>query len=171
MKNIHSRVFQFPIADVRHWISLAWSGSQQDIFPRDVIPTWRENPDGSADLKPGVTKLGHSRFVFTLRCWDGVHWRVELDSNAGWHGFHLIEEDRATRVVHTLDASLSLAARLAIIPIHDWAIEAMFDRLGDALATGRVPSVTTRPMGLVARRMFAVIGRGGSRRRIAMPTL
>lgn len=154
MKNIHTRVFAHPIGLVRAWISLAWSDSTQDIFPRDVIRSWRTNPDGSSGLVPGVTLLGHGPFVFTLTWWDGVRWRADLDDHAGWHGFHLVERGGKTRVTHTLDASLDLATRLAIIPVHDWVIEAMFDRLEIALATGKVPRETTRPMGYLARRMF-----------------
>lgn len=154
MKTIHTRTLDYPIASVRPWISLAWSGSQQDIFPRDVIPSWRSNPDGSTGLVPGVTLLGHGPFTFTLRWWDGVWWRADLDSDAGWQSFHLIAQGRRTRVVHTLDASLGLATRLAIMPVHDWAIEALFDRLDHALATGWIPRRTERPMSFVARRMF-----------------
>jgi hypothetical protein len=155
MKNIHTRTFDHPIAFVRPWIALAWSGSHQDIFPRDVVPTWRQNADGSQGLIPGVTKLGHGPFVFTLRWWDGVRWRADLDSDAGWHGVHLLAVDkRKTKVIHTLDATMSLATRLAVVPIHDWAVEAMFDRLGLALATGAIPAKTERPMGFLAQRMF-----------------
>lgn len=154
MKNIHSRTFAHPIALVRSWIELAWSDSHQDIFPRDVIRPWRTNRDGSNGLKPGVTMLGHGPFALTLRWWDGVRWRADLDSNAGWIGFHLVEKKGKTKVTATFEGMLGLASRLAIVPIHDWAVEAMFDRLDIALATGKVPAETTRPMGFLARRMY-----------------
>ena len=92
--------------------------------------------------------------MFTLRWWDGVRWRADLDANAGWHGFHLQAQGKQTRLVHSLDAQLALATRLALIPLHDWAVEAMFDRLEHALENGHVPRTTTRPMGFVARRLF-----------------
>lgn len=155
MRNLHTRILHHPIDAVRHWIDLAWSGTKQDVFPRDVIPSWRANPDGGDALQPGATRLGHGPFVFTLRWWDGVRWRADLDSDAGYQAFHLQAQGKRTRLVHSLDATLPLATRLALIPIHDWAIEAMFDRLEHALEHGSVPAVTTRPMGFVARRMFA----------------
>ena len=154
MKNVHTRVFPYPLALVRSWIELAWSDSQQDIFPRDVIRPWRINPDGSERLVPGQTQLGHGPFVFTLRWWDGVLWLADLDADCGWQGFHLVERRGKTRVTHTFSAALPLASRLAIVPVHDWAVEAMFDRLAIALATGAVPRETTRPMGFLARRML-----------------
>jgi hypothetical protein len=154
MLNIHKRLFDHRIEQVRPWISLAWSGTKHDIFPRDVIPSWRANIDGSDGLVPEKTKLGHGNFVFTLRWWDGVRWRADLDSNAGWHGLYIQAQGAKTRVIHTLDASLSLATRLSVIPIHDWAIEAMFDRLEHALEHGTVPAVTSRPMSFLARRLF-----------------
>lgn len=154
MKSVHTRVFAHPLALVRSWLSLAWSDSQQDIFPRDVIRCWRANPDGTTGLVPGVTLLGHGPFTFTLRWWDGVRWRADLDSNAGYQAFHLVDQHGKTRVTHTFEVSLPLASRLAIVPIHDWAVEAMFDRLEAALATGQVPRQTTRPMGFLARRML-----------------
>ena len=151
MRNFHTRMLHHPIEAVRPWIERAWSGSRSDIFPRDVIPTWRSTDD----LQPGVTKLGHGPFVFTLRWWDGVRWRADLDTNAGWHGFHLQQQGNKTRLIHSLDAQLSLVTRLSIIPIHDWAIESLFDRLEHALEHGSVPATTTRPMGFLARRMMA----------------
>ena len=154
MRNTHTRIIHHPIESVRPWIDHAWSGTKQDIFPRDIIPSWRANPDGTDALIPGVTKIGHGPFVFTLRWWDGVRWRADLDSNAGWHGFHLQAQGAKTRLIHQLDAQLSLATRLSVIPLHDWAIESLFDRLEHALENGTVPATTTRPMGFVARRIF-----------------
>ncbi len=154
MKSVHSRVFPYPLSLVRSWLDLAWSDSQQDIFPRDVIRPWRSNPDGSTKLVPGVTMLGHGPFVFTLRWWDGVRWLADLDAECGWQGFHLAERAGKTRVTHTFSASLPLASRLAIVPVHDWAVEAMFDRLAIALEHGMPPRETPRPLGFLARRML-----------------
>ena len=36
------------------------------------------------------------------------------------------------------------AFRLLILPLHDWAVEAILDRLGEALETGKVPERTAR---------------------------
>ena len=154
MRNVHTRLFAHPLALVRSWLDLAWSDSRQDIFPRDVIRGWRANPDGSTAWIPDVTLLGHGPFVFKLRWWDGVRWRADLDANAGSLAFHLAERGGKTRLGCTFEASLPLASRLAIVPIHDWAVEAMFDRLAIALATGSVPHETARPMGFVVRRML-----------------
>ena len=165
MRNLHTRIIHHPIEAVRTWIGQAWSGTRNDIFPRDVFPSWRSNPDGTDALIPGVTKLGHGPFVFTLRWWDGVRWRADLDSNAGYHAFQLQQQGTKTRLIHSLDAQLSLAARLAIIPLHDWAVESMFDRLEHALEYGTVPTTTTRPMGFVARRVFEA-----GRRRLQLVT-
>jgi hypothetical protein len=165
MRNLHTRIIQHPVEAVRPWIAQAWSGTKNDIFPRDVFPSWRSNPDGTDTLIPGVTKLGHGPFVFTLRWWDGIRWRADLDSNAGYHAFHLQQQGKKTRLIHSLDAQLSLAARLAIVPLHDWAVESMFDRLEHALEYGTVPMTTTRPMGFVARRVFEA-----GRRRLQLVT-
>ena len=83
MKSVHTRVFPYPMSLVRSWIDLAWSDSQQDIFPRDVIRPWRTNPDGTSKLVPGETMLGHGPFVFTLRWWDGVRWLTDRRGRAG----------------------------------------------------------------------------------------
>lgn len=154
MKNVHQRVLSHSIEAVRPLIALAWSGTDGDIFPRDVIPTWRENPPGIAGLVPGVTRLGHGPFRFRLTEWDGTRWRVELERGAGFHGFDLAAEGRTTRITHTLDVAAGLFFRAVVVPIHDWAVESMFDRLEAALATGVVPARTARPMGLRARAAF-----------------
>jgi hypothetical protein len=46
MKNVHARRFAAPIEQVRAWVEACWSGGDRDCFPRDVIPSWRKNPDG-----------------------------------------------------------------------------------------------------------------------------
>ncbi len=72
---------------------------------------------------------------------------------AGWHGFDLLPDGDSCRVTHTLELESSLSARLlwmVIEPVHDWAVEAIFDRLEHALATGTVPARTGRPMSRAA---------------------
>jgi hypothetical protein len=148
MKNVHQRLLDHPIAEVRPWIARAWSGSDADIFPRDRIRNWRRNPDdvAPAALVPGITKMGHGPFSFVLREWDGNRWRVDFGRGEarGWHGFDLEEVGGRTRITHTLEAPFGLATRALIIPVHDWAVEALFDRLETALATGAVPRATER---------------------------
>jgi hypothetical protein len=152
MRNVHVRRVAAPIERVRPWIESCWSGGERDCFPRDAISDWRRNPPGAdpSALIPGQTMVGHGPFRFRLRAWDGQTWRVDLVGGmAGWHGFDLLPDGDGCRVTHTLELESSLSARLGwmvIEPIHDWAVEAMFDRLEHALATGAVPARTRRPM-------------------------
>jgi hypothetical protein len=177
MKNVHQRVLSHPIEAVRPLVALAWSATDRDIFPRDVIGTWRENPPGTTGLVPGVTRLGHGPFRFRLTEWDGSRWRVALEGGTGWHGFDLEAEGETTRIIHTLEVDAGPVFRGVIVPIHDWAVESMFDRLEMALATGQVPARTERPMGVRARAAFVgmralrTLGRRGRRvsRVVALP--
>jgi hypothetical protein len=77
-------------------------------------------------------------------------WRVDVVGRpAGWHGFDLEPDGDGCRVTHTLELVGSLSTRLRWAPfaaIHDWAVEALFDRLELALRTGAVPERTPRPM-------------------------
>lgn len=181
MKNVHSRVLQASIDAVRPWIEACWSGTERDAFPRDVIATWRKNPAGvdPGALVPGQTLVGHGLFRFRLRAWDGARWRVDIvDGPQGWHGFDLEEVEGGCRVTHTLQMDLSgknrLMMPLVIEPIHDWAVEAIFDRLEEALRTGRVPERTARPMPLRAAIPFQLLSavhrkRGARRVEIQAP--
>jgi hypothetical protein len=152
MNNVHVRRFAAPIEQVRAWIEACWSGGDRDCFPRDVIPTWRRNPDGvdPMALVPGETLAGHGPFRFRLRAWDGRSWKVDLvGGTAGWHGFELVPDGDGCRVTHTLWLAPSPSAWLrwmVVRPAHDWAVEAMFDRMAQALRTGAVPAVTERPV-------------------------
>lgn len=164
MKNVHSRVFQASIDAVRPWIEASWSGTDRDIFPRDLIPTWRKNPAGvdPGALVPGQTLVGHGPFRFRVREWNGARWRVDIVGGApGWHGFDLEEQDGRCKVTHTLVVELSGAKRITmpftIEPVHDWAVESIFDRLEEALRTGRVPERTARPMPLRAAIPFQLM--------------
>jgi hypothetical protein len=100
MKNVHTRVLAYPIEAIRPWIERAWSGTDDDVFPRDRIRTWRKNPEGVARsaLVPGVTRVGHGPFSFVLAEWDGLRWRVELTRRKGWHGFDLDPMGDRTRI-------------------------------------------------------------------------
>ncbi len=176
MQNVHARRVGAPIERVRPWIEALWSGSDRDCFPRDVIPNWRENPPGvdPMALVPGETLIGHGPFRFRLRAWDGSVWRVDVVGRlVGWHGFDLVPDGDSCVVTHTLELEGSLRSRLgwmAIEPIHDWAVEAMLDRLEHALRTGAVPARTERPMSRVAA--FALgLARAAQRRRVTQPTV
>lgn len=156
MKSVHTRLLNAPIEAVRPWIDRAWSGTQEDVFPRDYIRTWRRNARGekTAALVPGDTWVGHGMFRFQFAQWDGITWRVELPRGVGHHGFHLESVGEQTRITHTLDASLGVWFTVLIAPIHDWAVESLFDRLEIALTTGAVPQKTDRPMNWRTRMIF-----------------
>jgi hypothetical protein len=164
MKNTHSREMDAPIERVRPWIEACWTGTPDDSFPRDVLPTWRKNPQGAAPLAliPEVTRIGHGPFGFRFTGWDGWRWRVRVESGgfAGWHGFDLDETRAGCRVTHTIELDLSGLARVvwpvSIAGIHDWAVEALFDRMEAALRTGAVPKVTARPIPWPASMWFEV---------------
>jgi hypothetical protein len=152
LRNVHARRLAAPIERVRPWIESCWTGCERDCFPRDVISSWRRNPPGvdPAATIPGVTIVGHGPFRFRLRRWDGHAWTVDLVGGmAGWHGFDLAADGDACRVTHTIELAATPSTRLRwalIAPVHDWAVEALFDRLERALATGVVPARTDRPM-------------------------
>lgn len=150
MENIHTRVYAASPEAIRPWLDAAWSGTDQDIFPRDLVPSWRD----TETLVPGRTRLGHGPFRFKLREWDGWRWRVDFPG--GWHGFDLTPEGAGTRVTHTLQMGDVIRP---ILPLHDWAVEALLDRLGAALATGSVPSFTERPLEGYARMTWRTANR------------
>jgi hypothetical protein len=170
MRNVHVRRVAAPIERVRPWIEACWSATDRDCFPRDVIATWRKNPLGADPLAliPGVTLIGHGPFRFRLRVWDGLVWRVDVVGRlVGWHGFDLVPDGEGCRVTHTLELESTLSARLrwmAIEPIHDWAVEAMLDRLEHALRTGVVPERTERPMSRLAALALGLARRGLAQR-------
>ena len=168
MKNVHSRRLAAPVEEVGAWGAACWSGGERDCFPRDVIATWRRNRDGvdPAALIPGTTLSGHGPFRFRLRAWDGRSWTVNLIGMAGWHGLEVTPDGAGSRVTHTVELA-ALGARLAwraVAPAHDWAIEAMFDRMEEALRTGRVPARTTRPIPAAAQLGIWLARRADGRR-------
>ena|SRR5215472_4636864 len=154
MKNVHVREMRAPIERVRPWIDASWTGTPRDPFPCDVLKSWRKNPPGANPLVPipDVTRMGHGPFSFRFQSWDGERWRVRFESNAfqGWHGFDLQTTPAGCRVTHTVAATPSLRAALfwhaLVAPVHDWFLEALFDRMEEALRTGEMPPVTRRKM-------------------------
>lgn len=173
MRNVHQREIPTSLEKIRPFIEAGWTGTSDDPFPRDYIKTWRKNPpDRAADaLVPGVTRLGHGPFSFRFVSWDGKRWRVCVESGEyrGWHGFDLEPTPNGTRVRHTIELDLSGPARvvwpLFIAPVHDWAVEAIFDRMEEALRTGTMPPVTARKMPFPASLCFSAIGVLRRRRR------
>ncbi len=170
MKNVHTRLLNQPIEAVRPWIERAWSGTPDDVFPRDYIRTWRQNtPGATSPLVVGETQLGHGPFRFLLTKWDGVDWRVQLTNGTpAWHGFHLEALGKQTRITHTLEGPLGPSFEIFVLPIHNWAVESLFDRLETALDTGAVPRRTERAMHFRARALYAAMSLGMriSRRRV-----
>jgi hypothetical protein len=165
MKNIHVRELPAPIERVRPWIEAAWSATRSDPFPRDVIRNWRRNPPGGDPLAlvPGVTRVGHGPFSFRFEKWDGARWRVRVENDGypGWHGFDLEPSRQGCRLTHTIELRLSPVKQLVWLTcfaaIHDWAVEATFDRLGEALRTGEMPASTVRPMPRAVSLRFAAL--------------
>jgi len=170
IRNIHVRRLAAPIERVAPWIESCWSGGDRDCFPHDVIADWRKNSPGADPraLIPGETLLGHGPFQFRLRAWDGAVWRVDVVGDlVGWHGFDLQPDGDGCRVTHTLELESTLRARvfwMTIESIHDWAVEALFDRLEHALETGATPERTERPMSRLARFALGLARRAPSHR-------
>jgi hypothetical protein len=165
VKNTHQRQIQASSEELGKWIGRLWSGTEEDCFPRDYIPTWRKT-DGlrdSVQLVPGRTKLGHGPFAFDFEEWDGGKWRVTVkhERMEGWHGFDLVPEPDGVWLRHTIELALRGPERLywhaLIEPVHDWAVEAIFDRLEEAVKTGAAPRHTSRPMPLRARVAFTTL--------------
>ena len=174
MKNVHSRELAATREQVRPWVEAGWSATPRDPFPRDVIGDWRVNPPGTDPLAllPGVTLVGHGPFTFRFESWDGARWRVVVETPGypGWHGFDLEETARGCRITHTLELDLAPTRQLlwavCFAAIHDWAVEAAFDRLEEALRTGVMPVVTERPLPWRGA-AFLAAARGVRRRRLA----
>ena len=167
MKNVHTREFAAPIEAIRPWIEAGWSGTPDDPFPRDILRSWRKNPPGIAPgaLVPNVTRVGHGFLSFRFESWDGNRFRVRMEDDAfrGGHGFELESTARGCRVTHRLEAKLAGRGRFLwplMEPIHDWVVEAMFDRIEAALETGVMPKVTrTKKMNWRAALAFGLFSR------------
>lgn len=141
MLNVHTRVIDAPIAAVRPWFDELWSNSPRDVLPRGMRG-WR---DHAGPMVAGKTLVGHGPFTFRLVSWDGQRMRLEVVGGLGargWHGFELIEDGARTRVTHTLALDRILGGWLGkrlLGPVHDRAVERIFDNLEAALRTGDVP--------------------------------
>ncbi len=167
MKNVHLREMTAPIEVVRPWIEASWTGTPRDPFPCDVLRSWRKNPPGADPLAliPDVTRLGHGPFSFRFESWDGERWRVRIESKdfRGWHGFDLQTTALGCRVTHTIEVTPSLVGAafwyVFVAPIHDWFVEAIFDRIEEALRTGEMPTLTRRKMPWRVEASFALVGR------------
>jgi hypothetical protein len=173
MRNVHAREMVAPIELVRPWIEASWTGTARDPFPRDVLRSWRRNPPDVSPLAlvPNVTRLGHGMFSFRFESWDGERWRVRVESrdSPGWHGFDLEITPRGCRVTHTIQLDLSIMGHVFwsvfIAPLHDWCVEAILDRIEEALRTGEMPTITRRKMPWPAAVSFALLRRAGRRPR------
>lgn len=174
--NVHTRVIDAPITAVRPWIEACWTGGPRDAMPR-VLGTWRKNPPGAAAdaLIPGETLLGHGPFRFRLVEWDGQRWRVEILGQAsGWHGFDLVADGERTRVTHTLallDMRGGWVGKQILFPMHDWAVEALLDRIAEAVRTGDMPRHTSRPMPWLVKLLFGMSVRRGRWLKTPRPSL
>ena len=172
MKNVHAREMRAPMEQLRPWIEAAWSGTPRDPFPRDILKSWRKNPPDADPhaLIPDVTRVGHGFFSFRFQSWDGERWRVRFESDAarGWHGFDLQTSPLGSRVTHTIEATQSVRGALFwhvfVAPIHDWFLEALFDRIEEALQTGEMPAVTRRRIPWRVATLFAILRRLPGRR-------
>jgi hypothetical protein len=167
MKNIHVREMTAPIELVRPWIEASWSGTPQDPLPRDYLKSWRKNPPDADPLAliPNVTLLGHGPFSARFESWDGERWRIRIESEEfrGWHGYDLQTTPLGCRVTYTIEAQPSLRGRvfwyMVVAPCHDWCVEAIFDRIEEALRTGEMPAVTRRKMPWRAAMLFPLLDR------------
>ncbi|HUC08174.1 MAG TPA: hypothetical protein VMR96_08790, partial [Solirubrobacterales bacterium] len=172
LRNVHERWFPAPPEALEPWVAKLWSGGADDAFPHDFIRSWRKNPPGvPADaVIAGVTRTGHGRFSFLVeeagprKVRYGVRGGLE-----GWHQLELIPDGQGTLVRHSLEIRRPLlkvlAFRLLILPLHDWAVEAIFDRLGEALRTGKVPGRTARQPPALYLPILRKVGAGEANRR------
>jgi len=173
MRNVHAREMDGPIDLVRPWIEASWTGTPRDPFPRDVLKSWRKNPPDVDPLAliPNVTRIGHGTFSFRFESWNGERWRVRVENKdfQGWHGFDLQATPIGCRVTHTLELTLSTKGgvlwRAFMAPIHDWCVEAILDRIEEAVRTGEMPTVTRRKMPWPAAASFALLRRATRVRR------
>jgi hypothetical protein len=151
----HVRRLSVPPEEVRPWIDQLWSGSDRDCFPRDLLPAWRQDPQGAAAWSPGQSRFGAGRFCFRLDGWDGRTFRAAIEGERlhGWHAFELEPYEGGTLLSHTLEFELRGATRLGwslyLAPLHHWTVQAIFDRIVAAVRTGRVSPRTNRPLPLL----------------------
>lgn len=157
IRHVHTRRIAAPLSEVVQAIDSLWSHGKRDALPRE-LSGWRRTPPGADGLAVG-TRFGHGPFSFEVEHWDGqtLRARIETAGFQGHHGFELRSEGERVVVTHDLDAQLTplrwLVWQLFIASGHDWAVEAMFDRMQTML--GEPASARqTAPVGM---RAFAAI--------------
>jgi hypothetical protein len=162
IQHIHVRRFTAPLADVVAAIDQLWSGSPRDAVPPE-LHGWRRSPAGTQGFAVG-TRFGHGPFSFHVEQWDGesLRARIETAGYTGHHGFTLRAEGSEVLVTHDLAARLTLPKwlfwQLFIARGHDWAVEALLDRMHVLLHDPLASSIGSRrpPLGL---RLFAALRR------------
>lgn len=149
MRSVHRRRFDAPADRVRPWLDRVWSEEDNPLFPHDRVRPFRHDPVGAAAPVPGETVMGHGPLPFVFAGGDDRSWSVVTPFD-GHHGFRIEEDGEGCVVEHTLDidapAPVEWAWSLLVVDGHDWAIEAIFDRLEAALAEGAPPHRTDRPL-------------------------
>jgi hypothetical protein len=159
IRHVHTRRIAAPLSEVVAAVDALWSRTKRDALPRQ-LSGWRRTPAGAQGLAVG-TRFGHGPFSFQVEQWDGQTLRARIDTAGfhGQHGFHLRSEDDHVVITHELDAQLTpvrwLLWQLFIASGHDWAVEAMFDRM-QALLGAAAPERHTAPLGM---RVFARLRR------------
>jgi hypothetical protein len=150
IRHVHSRSFAADADRVASVVERMWSGTERDAFPWDFIRPTRSDPPGARGFVPGASTFGHGPFRFTLEQWDGRVFRARVDTPGfeGSHGFVLEPTASGCRVTHDLDAQVAFAPwavwKAVVGSAHDWAVEAIFDRMAAVLETGRAPTRTAR---------------------------
>ncbi|MDB4975997.1 MAG: hypothetical protein JWN48_4338 [Myxococcaceae bacterium] len=110
------------------------------------------------------TRFGHGPFSFHVEHWDGrtLRARIETPGYRGQHGFTLRAEAGHVIVTHELDAQLALSRwllwQLFIARRHDWAVEALFDRM-EALLRERPTAEHSERAPPLALRAFVSVRR------------
>jgi len=172
IRHVHERRFQAPLAEVVAIVDSMWSGGPLDALPR-ALGGWRRTPPGAQGFAAG-TRFGHGPFSFLVEHWDGhtLRARVETVGFRGCHGFVLQREGDHVLVTHDLDAEGTLGAwmvwQLFIARGHDWAVEALFDRMHVLLSDGGAERASSRPpLGMrvfaATRRLLRSAGLAGKR--------
>ncbi len=110
-------------------------------------------------LIPGVTICTHGPLAFRVDRNDAEELRFATPY--GSHGFIVKEVDGQTQVEHVLSMDFPLWLRavwaLGIRSGHDFAVEAIFDRLESTLRTGAIPTRTERALSPGLRLMRLVL--------------
>jgi hypothetical protein len=164
IRHTHVRSFVAPLPEVVAAIDALWSGGPLDAVPA-ALHGWRKSPRGAQGFAVG-TRFGHGPFSFFVDQWDGrtLRARIETAGFRGYHGFAIAHEAERVVVTHDLDAKLTLpnwtAWQLFIAHGHDWAVEAVFDRMHELLRDGQAARVSRQPpLGMrafaAARNVFA----------------